>query len=139
MFVKYEHFKMDGIKTIINMVTRNCFIATIDLKDAYYIVAISTLFQKILNFKWKGKLYCFACFPNGIEPCPRKFTKLNKVPIATLHFENVLLSGYIDHFFTKGDSFSICEENIHKIVHSYDKLGFVINLKKSQIVPIQRS
>ena len=33
-FVKYEHFKMDGIKTIINMVTRNCFMVTIDLKDA---------------------------------------------------------------------------------------------------------
>ena len=43
-FVKYEHFKMDGIKTIINMVTRNCFMATIDLKDAYYSVAFSRLF-----------------------------------------------------------------------------------------------
>ena len=34
-FVKYEHFKIDGIKTIINMVTRNCFMATTDLKVAY--------------------------------------------------------------------------------------------------------
>ena len=101
MFVKYEHFKMDGIKTIINMVTRNCFIATIDLKDAYYIVAISRLFQKILNFKWKGKLYCFACFPNGIEPCPRKFTKLNKVPIATLHFENEIVFQYVKKTYIK--------------------------------------
>ena len=39
-FVKYEHFKMDGIKTIINMVTRNCFMAATDLKDAYYSVAL---------------------------------------------------------------------------------------------------
>ena len=39
-FVKYEHFKMDGIKTIINMVTRNCFMAPTDLKDAYYSVAL---------------------------------------------------------------------------------------------------
>ena len=39
-FVKYEHFKMDDIKTITNMVTRNCFMATIDLKDASYSVAI---------------------------------------------------------------------------------------------------
>ena len=64
--------------------------------------------------------------------------KLNKVPITTLHFENVPLSGYIDDFFTKGDTFSICEENIHKTMRLYDKLGFDINLKKSQIVPIQR-
>ena len=74
-FVKYEHFKMDGIKTIINMVTRNLFMATIDLKGAYYSVAISRLFQKFLKFKWKEKLYCFTCFPNGLWSCPRKFTK----------------------------------------------------------------
>ena len=48
------------------------------------------------------------------------------------------MSGYIDDFFTKGDTFSICEENIHKKMRLYDKLGFVMNLKKSQIVPTQR-
>ena len=144
-FVKYEHFKMDDIKTIINMVTRNCFMATKDLKDAYYSVAISRQFQKFLKFKWKDKLYCFivfcivvSCFPNGLRSCSRKFTKLNKVPITTLHFENVTLNDYIDDFFTKGDTFSICEENIHKTMHLYDKLGFVINFRKSQIVPKQR-
>ena len=123
-FVKYEHFKMVGIQIIINMVTRNCFMATIDLKDAYYSVALCRLFQKFLKFKWKDKLHCFTCFPNDLVSCPRKFTKLNKVPITTLHFENVPLSGYIDDFFTKGDTFSICEENIHKTMRLYDKLGF---------------
>ena len=54
-FVKYEHIEMDSIKNIINMFTRNCFMATIDLKDAYYIVAISRLFQKSLKYKWKEK------------------------------------------------------------------------------------
>ena len=61
---------------------------------------------------------------------PIKITKLNKVLITTLHFENVLLSGYIGYSFTKGDTFSICEENIHKTICLYDKLDFVINLKK---------
>ena len=94
-FVKYEHFKMDGIKTIINMITRNCFMSTLDLNDAYYSVAISRLFQKFFKFKWKDKLYCFTCFPNGIGSCPKKFSKLNKVPITTSHFQNVPLSGVI--------------------------------------------
>ena len=50
-FVKYEHFKVDGIKTIINIVTRNCFMARKDFKNAYYKVAITRLFQKFLKFK----------------------------------------------------------------------------------------
>ena len=74
-------------------------------------MVISRHFQKFLKFKWKDKLYCFACFPNGLGSCPRKSTKLNKLPITTLHFENVPLSGYGDDFFTKGDTLSICEEN----------------------------
>ena len=121
---------MNGIKNIIYMVTRNCFMATIDLKDTYNSVAISRLFQKFLKSKWKDKLYCFTRFPNGLGSCPRKFTKLNKVPIKNLRFGNVPLSGYVDYFFTKGDTFSIFEENIQKIIHLYDKLFFFHKFKK---------
>ena len=95
---------MDGIKAIIHMVTRNCFMATAAFKDAYYSVAVGRLFQKFLKFKWKDKLYYFTCFPNGLGSC--SIIKLNKVPVATLHFENVPLGGYIDDFFTKGETFS---------------------------------
>ena len=98
----------------------------------------SLLFQKFLNFKWEDKLHCLTCFPNGLGPYRKKFTKLHKVPVTTLHFENVPLSGYIDGFFTEGGTFSICEENMHKTRRLYDKLGFSINLKKSQIIPTQR-
>ena len=89
------------------------FLATIDLKDAYYILSIRILYLK-------DKLYCFTCFPNVLGFCPRKFTKLNKVPIRTLHFESVPLSGYIDDFFNE-----IHEEIMKK---SYTKqCVFVIN------------
>ena len=69
--------------------------ATIDLKGADYSVPIIRLFPKFLKFKWKDKLYYFTCFSNGLRSCPRKLTKLNKVLITTLHFENVPLCGYI--------------------------------------------
>ena len=60
------------------------------------------------------------------------------MPITNLHFENLPLNGYIDDFLTKGDTFSIYEANIHKTMRLYDKVGYVINFKKSQIVPTQR-
>ena len=56
-FVKCEHFKMNGVKAIINMVTRNCFMATIDLKDAYYILHLIylSLFLKYHRHKSSDK------------------------------------------------------------------------------------
>ena len=84
------------------------------------------------------KKYCFTCFPNGLASCSTKFTKLNKVQVWCLHLENVPLNYYIDDFFTKAETFSNCEENIEKTMLLYDKLGFIIYLKKSQIIPTQK-
>ena len=36
--VQYHHFKMDTLETAINMMKPGCFMASIDLKDAYYSV-----------------------------------------------------------------------------------------------------
>lgn len=38
----YYHFKMDSLDTITKLVTKNCFMASIDMKDAYYYDQIST-------------------------------------------------------------------------------------------------
>ena len=42
--IEYLHFKMDSINTILNLVTKDCFMASVDLKDAYYSVKISENF-----------------------------------------------------------------------------------------------
>ena len=34
----YHHLKMDSLNTIVKLIDWNCFMATIDLKDAYYIL-----------------------------------------------------------------------------------------------------
>ena len=39
--VKYEHFKMDTFWTVIRMMKPNCYMASIDIKDAYYSVPIA--------------------------------------------------------------------------------------------------
>ena len=55
--VQYHHFKMDSLNTVLQMVKSSCFMASIDLKDAYYSVPIATVDQKYLKFLWRRKLY----------------------------------------------------------------------------------
>ena len=50
-FVTYHHFKMDTIWTAIRLMTPGCYMASIDLKDAYYSVPIHTDFQKYVKFQ----------------------------------------------------------------------------------------
>ena len=39
-FVQYYHFKMDTLEMAMKMMKPGCFMASIDLKDAYYTVPI---------------------------------------------------------------------------------------------------
>ena len=35
-FVTYHHFKMETLQSIVRLVEKNCYMASLDLKDAYY-------------------------------------------------------------------------------------------------------
>ncbi len=83
-FIVYHHFKMDSLQAAIELMKPGCFMANIDLKDAYYTVPIHHAFQKYLKFKFDGKLYQYTCLPNGLSSAPRLFTKLMKPVYATL-------------------------------------------------------
>ena len=55
-YITNSHFKMDAIRTILGLVTPNCWMASLDLKDAYYSVRIHPNFQKYLKFTYNGTL-----------------------------------------------------------------------------------
>jgi hypothetical protein len=78
--VSYYHFKMDSLNTIVKLVDDDCFMASIDLKDAYYSTPIRERDKKYLRFYWNNQLYQFTCLPNGLSSGPRKFTKTLNLP-----------------------------------------------------------
>ena len=80
----YIHFKMETIKSILNLVTPNCYMAKIDIMDTYYSIPILPEHQKFLKFSLQRKLYKSTSLPNGLFSGPRKFTKLLKPPLAEL-------------------------------------------------------
>ena len=82
-FVKYTHFKMDTFETAKSLISEGCFMACIDLKDAYYSVSIQKHHRKFLKFTWMDQLWQYKALPNGLTTAPRLFTKLLKPVLAT--------------------------------------------------------
>ena len=37
----YHHFKMESLKSVIQLMEKDCFMASVDLRDAYYRVSMS--------------------------------------------------------------------------------------------------
>ncbi len=59
-----HHFKMETISTILQLIQPNCYMESIDIKDAYYTVAIRKDMQKYLKFQFEGKLFVFRVLLN---------------------------------------------------------------------------
>lgn len=65
-FVAYHYFKMDTLRTAIKVIRPRCFMASVDLKDAYYSIPIAQEDRKFLMFEWKRKYYQYTLLPNGL-------------------------------------------------------------------------
>ena len=89
--IRYAHFKKEGLFLLKESLQENDCICKIDLRDAYFLVPLSSESQKFIRFKWKGQKYQFICLCFGLAPAPGVFTKLLKIPISVLRKLNVRL------------------------------------------------
>ena len=55
-FVDYHHFKVDRFRTALKLIRPGCFMAYVDLKDAYYSIPIAEEDRKLLMFQWKREI-----------------------------------------------------------------------------------
>lgn len=70
MYMQYHHFKMDTLEAAIKMMKPGFYMASVNLKDAYYTVAIHPDHQKYLKFVFDGVLYKYTYLPNGLSSAP---------------------------------------------------------------------
>ena len=133
-FIVYQHFKMDSLKTVKDLMTQGCFMASVDIKDAYYTVPIATEHQKYLKLMWRDKLYQYTCLPNGLASAPRIFTKLLKPVFNVLRQTGYLSSSYIDDCYLQGASYGECYDNVQETVLLLRELGFPIHNDKSVLI-----
>ena len=129
---------MDTLTTILRLVEKDCFMACIDLKDAYYSVPVAKQHRAYLRFTWRDQLYQFTCMPNGLSCAPRKFTKLLKPVLSELHIQGHISSGYIDDIYLQGKTHQQCVTNVIDTVTQFDSLGFIAHPTKSVLNPAQQ-
>ena len=136
--IEYQHFKMESLTCAIQLMKKNCYMASIDLTDAYYTVPVALEHRKYLRFFWRNRLFQYTCLPNGLASAPRYFTKLLKPVYSTLRSQGYLNVGYIDDSYLQGDSKTECRSNILTTLKLLESLGFLINHEKSVLQPCQK-
>jgi len=136
--VEYQHFKMENLMSATDLMTKGCFLASVDLRHAYYSVSVDQEYRKFLKFQWKGVLYQYTCFANGLSNCPRYFTKLLKPVYANLRGKGHLSAAFIDDCCLLGSTLDECQKNVQDTIHLFQSLGFVIHADKSVLTPCKK-
>ena len=94
-----------------------CFMASVDLKDAYYSVPMAEDDRQLFEFEWEGNYFQFTCLPNRLASAPRLFTKSLKPVYASLRSLGHFCMGHIDDSFLMGYNYASCGKNILQTVN----------------------
>lgn len=137
-YVAYHHFKMETFEAALKLVKPNSYMASVDLRHAYYMVNIAPSDRKFLRFIWREEIFEFSCLPNGLSSAPRIYTKLLKPVFATLRQYGYKNTAYIDDSFLIEDNKLDCKQNVHDTVILLKHLGFIIHDTKSVLEPCQK-
>ena len=136
-FVTHHNFEMDSLQTIIKLVTPICFMASIDMKDAYYSIPVKSEDGKYLRFKWEDQFYEFTCLPNGLSCAPRQFTKILKPLLTTLRKQGHISTAHLDDLYSQGRNYDNCVKNVIDTTVLLDKLGLVVDPENASFIPSQ--
>ena len=138
LYTEHQHFKMEDIRCVKDLLNRGDYMCKLDLKDAYLSVPIAQCHRKYLKFAWQGTVYQYNVLPFGLATAPRAFTKLMKPALAHLRSKGVRLIAYLDDLLIIGKDKREAEEAYQNAKSLMESLGFVINLEKSQAIGTQK-
>ena len=118
--------------------TENCFMSSLDLKNANYSIPIAKEHQKYLKFVWNNELHAFTCLPMGLSSSHRILTQIMKPVFATLRSKfGYKCIGYIDDSLYLGDTYSECEQVTFTAAQFLTSVAFTICPEKSAVTPTQ--
>lgn len=134
-FIKTDHFKMEDIKTVRKIISQGSYMATLDIRDAYFLIPIHKGSRKFLRFMWEEEIFEFQCLPFGLCSAPWLFTKIMKPVASYLRSRGWMSVVYLDDWLLIGNSVEQCKRNVEVTCNLLTSLGFIINIEKSKLEP----
>ena len=118
-FIPYQHFKMEGLNLLQNMLQEKDFMCKLDLKYAYFCVSLKKESRKNVRLQWEGTLYEFLCLCFGLCPVRLIFTKILKIPISLLRRLQIRVIIYLDAMI-------LMSQTIEELLISRDTVIFLL-------------
>ena len=134
-FVNKIHFRMENKETIQNLLAKNDYMVSIDLRDAFFTIPLHEESKKYAVFQFKDQRFQYNVLPFGLTSSPRIFTKIMKPIMAHCRSLGIKISHYLDDLFICGNTLEKVLNQRNLVLSLLCNLGFSINIKKSCLSP----
>ena len=136
-FIQLTPFKMETVATVLASIRKGDFLASIDLKDAYFQIPIHADSRKYLRFVAKKQVFQFKVLCFGISSAPQVFTRVFAVVSAWAHSQGIRLLRYLDDWLILSSSRTQLLKDVDRLLSCCKDLGILINREKSDLIPKQ--
>lgn len=137
-FIDTQHFKMEDMRSVLKLLRKDAFMATLDLEDAYLLVPIHADSTKYLRFVFNNILYEFIVLPFGLCVSPYVYTKVVKPVVKYLRVRGFIIIVYLDDWWFIDETLEECKKRLDFAISFLQALGFLINWAKSMLDPAFR-
>ena len=137
-WIECPSFKMDHAQVVRDALSPGMWATSIDLTDAYLHVPIHQSYWRYLTFQVGNKRYQFMVLPFGLNTAPLVFSQIMKIIKKWGRRVGILLFQYLDDWIQLNLDSKRLAQQTAQLIKQCMMLGLLINLEKSEPVPIQR-
>ena len=135
--LEIEHFKMEGLSMVPDLVKKGDFCCKIDMADAYFAVPIHPKDRNYLAFMWNGRGFRYKCLCFGLATAPYVYSRLMRCIASHLRSLGVRLIHYLDDWCLFAQSESLLLSHRDLALEMFYGLGLLVNKEKSVLEPVQ--
>ena len=132
-FVHLTRFKMETVASVLLSVREGDFLASLDVKNAYFQIPIHRSSRKLLRFTSEGTVYQSRALCFGLLTAPQVFAAVS----AWAHSHGIRLLRYLDDWLLLASSKREANQAVQSLLSLCHTLGIVVDEKKSDLVPSQ--
>jgi hypothetical protein len=130
-------FKMETAQSIRQVLTQGQWVASLDMKDAYFHIPIRKSFRKYLRFAFMESVWQFKAVPFVLSVAPWAFTGMMALIGTICHQRSIQIHLYLDDWLVRANSREVLTKHVAFILVLMKRLGLVVNVEKLELVPTQ--
>ena len=137
LYLKASSFKMETPETIRLSLQTGEWVTSSDFSDAYFHIPINSRLRKYLRFSLNKQTFQFTALPFGLATAPLEFTKVVKEVKLMAQARGIWIHQYLDDWLLRAQSQETCLQDTQTLLALCQKLGWVVNMRKSELDPQQ--